>query len=283
MTPTEAAADMREKAKEIAEYERRNATDDIQQATAFRIRRGIGQLPIPTEVRVERWNLSLIEAMKIAEQGIKTWREKPHNAKWWRRIDGTPIPNDLMVNVAEAFSEALGPASALPTEAAEPGELERLRQELDKAHGDMDATMEGWDALCASSDKLEADLAHMKAELEEWKQKYAAICIGADPNASANAKEFRTAVERACDDAIGRYKHEAREAVTDLACMKEALGIARSALEPFAAAYEYVDDRVRGEGMMQPKRLLKAITVGDFRRADRAYTAIANALQEPQS
>ena len=47
--------------------------------------------------------MNFIEAMKVAEEGYKTWSEKPHNAKWVKRIDGTPIPNDLLVNIAEAF------------------------------------------------------------------------------------------------------------------------------------------------------------------------------------
>jgi hypothetical protein len=51
-----------------------------------------------------------------------------------------------------------------------------------------------------------------QAKIDEWERKYHKICIGADPNASADAKEFRAATERACDDAIVRYKHEARTA-----------------------------------------------------------------------
>lgn len=43
-------------------------------------------------------------AMIIAEQGLTVWREKPHNAKWWKRIDGTPIPNDLLSCIAEMFA-----------------------------------------------------------------------------------------------------------------------------------------------------------------------------------
>lgn len=40
-------------------------------------------------------------AMRIAERGFKTWAEKEHNKKWVERIDGTPIVNDLLVNIAE--------------------------------------------------------------------------------------------------------------------------------------------------------------------------------------
>ena len=44
-------------------------------------------------------------ALDICNEGLRRWREKPHNAKWWRRIDGTPIPNDLMVNIADAMRD----------------------------------------------------------------------------------------------------------------------------------------------------------------------------------
>jgi len=36
-----------------------------------------------------------------ARRGLMKWQEQPHNAKWWKKIDGTPIPNDLVVCIAE--------------------------------------------------------------------------------------------------------------------------------------------------------------------------------------
>lgn len=48
-----------------------------------------------------------VQAMDAVERGLRVWREKPHNAKWWRRIDGTPIPNDLCVCIAEEVSKAM--------------------------------------------------------------------------------------------------------------------------------------------------------------------------------
>ena len=47
--------------------------------------------------------VGFMEAMDVVEAGFNTWKGKAHNAKWWRHIDGTPIPNDLMVNIAEAI------------------------------------------------------------------------------------------------------------------------------------------------------------------------------------
>lgn len=54
----------------------------------------------------------------------------------------------------------------------------------------------------------------------------------------------------------------------------EALRVAEEALKPFAVAYDFVDDRVRGEGMMQPKRLLASLKIGHFRKAERALASI---------
>jgi hypothetical protein len=45
------------------------------------------------------------KAMDIAQKGFATWAAKEHNRKWVRLIDGTPIPNDLLVNIAMAFVE----------------------------------------------------------------------------------------------------------------------------------------------------------------------------------
>ena len=47
--------------------------------------------------------MNFMQAMDIVEEGFRIWRGKEHNAKWWKRIDGTPIPNDLAVNIAEAM------------------------------------------------------------------------------------------------------------------------------------------------------------------------------------
>src|SRR5271155_3529283 len=58
------------------------------------------------------------EVLRAADAGLKRWAEKPGNAKWWKRIDGTPIPNDLLVNIAESVREA--PLLAQPATAAAP-------------------------------------------------------------------------------------------------------------------------------------------------------------------
>jgi hypothetical protein len=43
--------------------------------------------------------------------GYDDWAGKPHNAKWVRKIDGTPIPNDLCVCIFNRLS-TLAPSAA---------------------------------------------------------------------------------------------------------------------------------------------------------------------------
>ena len=61
--------------------------------------------------------MNFIEALRAAQRGLDNWRLKPHNARWWSRIDGTPIPDDLLVCIAEEVakqSETGGAKPALP-------------------------------------------------------------------------------------------------------------------------------------------------------------------------
>lgn len=44
------------------------------------------------------------DSFKICEIGFTNWRLKDHNKKWFKKIDGTPIHNDLLCCIAEAFS-----------------------------------------------------------------------------------------------------------------------------------------------------------------------------------
>lgn len=53
----------------------------------------------------------------IAQQGFENWKAKPHNARWFRKIDGTPIPNDLTICIGEAFSARIRSLSARLAEA----------------------------------------------------------------------------------------------------------------------------------------------------------------------
>ena len=56
-------------------------------------------------------------AAKLVPTGYTFWAQKPHNAKWARKIDGTPIPNDLPVCIQEiirAEAAAIRAAKATP-------------------------------------------------------------------------------------------------------------------------------------------------------------------------
>lgn len=50
--------------------------------------------------------MDFMQAMDVVERGFRTWAEKPYNKKWFAQIDGTPIHNDLCVNIAEAVVKA---------------------------------------------------------------------------------------------------------------------------------------------------------------------------------
>ena len=54
------------------------------------------------------------DALSFAEKGFNAWAAKDHNRKWVRKIDGTPIKNDLLVNIATAIAEAHVTAQAHP-------------------------------------------------------------------------------------------------------------------------------------------------------------------------
>lgn len=66
------------------------------------VRLELAGLLIPTR---DRTRLAFPNAMLIAEHGFNAWAAKAHNAKWVKLIDGTPIKNDLLVNIALAICE----------------------------------------------------------------------------------------------------------------------------------------------------------------------------------
>jgi hypothetical protein len=52
--------------------------------------------------------LDFVESLKIAESVFEKYRND--QPKWWRRMDGTPILNDVAVRMAEAFRDHYRPA-----------------------------------------------------------------------------------------------------------------------------------------------------------------------------
>jgi hypothetical protein len=78
-----------------------------------------------------RWGYA--EIATLAEEGLFIWRSKPHNAKWWSRIDGTPIPNDLVSCIAECIATALaGRAALAPPAESGATELDAMRDHEDR-------------------------------------------------------------------------------------------------------------------------------------------------------
>lgn len=53
--------------------------------------------------------IDFVEALTLVKEGYDTWATKPHNKTWVRRLDGTPIPNDLCVCIAEELVRSLAP------------------------------------------------------------------------------------------------------------------------------------------------------------------------------
>ncbi|MCB1281879.1 MAG: hypothetical protein KDB18_10190 [Salinibacterium sp.] len=47
--------------------------------------------------------MDLPTALDICDRGFETWATNPTNKRWFRKIDGTPIPNDLKVAIAQAM------------------------------------------------------------------------------------------------------------------------------------------------------------------------------------
>jgi hypothetical protein len=41
--------------------------------------------------------------LEDVQRGYDAWAAKPHNAKWVRKIDGTPIANDIVVSIFDAL------------------------------------------------------------------------------------------------------------------------------------------------------------------------------------
>ena len=55
----------------------------------------------------------------IAQRGFEKWRAKEHNKKWFRKIDGTPIPNDVVVCIAQEFADTACPVMPVRQETAD--------------------------------------------------------------------------------------------------------------------------------------------------------------------
>lgn len=61
-------------------------------------------MPLPPGAQ-ER--LKSVNAICVAQAGYDRWAAKPHNAKWVKKLDGTPVPNDIVVCIAEEIVRML--------------------------------------------------------------------------------------------------------------------------------------------------------------------------------
>lgn len=59
------------------------------------------------ELREAHNQMTMFWFMEMCLGGLRTWREKPYNSKWSNLIEGTPIPNDLPVVMAQYLTDAV--------------------------------------------------------------------------------------------------------------------------------------------------------------------------------
>jgi len=79
-------------------------------------------------------------ALDMAHAGFDAWAAKPHNRKWARSIDGTPIKNDLLVNIADAI------VAGIPETPMEERQARILRMEK-RIHNQRQALRENWEII----------------------------------------------------------------------------------------------------------------------------------------
>lgn len=47
--------------------------------------------------------IDFVDAMRLIDEAWNEWAEKDHNKKWVKRLEGTPIRNDLSCHIARKF------------------------------------------------------------------------------------------------------------------------------------------------------------------------------------
>ncbi len=70
---------------------------------------------LATEVVAER--RMTMNLLCTVQAGFDRWAAKPHNAKWVRKLDGTPIANDIVINIFEELKAAADSGEADPDDA----------------------------------------------------------------------------------------------------------------------------------------------------------------------
>lgn len=77
-----------------------HSEETIREATKLFIIPARAVIALTLKAAAEDW-------IAVAQSGFDAWANKPHNARWARKIDGTPIPNDLTICIGEAFANRL--------------------------------------------------------------------------------------------------------------------------------------------------------------------------------
>ena len=115
------------------------------------------------------------ECIDIAREAFDAWASKPHNKRWFKRIDGTPIINDIIVNMAVTFgahgviakrapSDLMVPLSALTAQAAALEAAEREAATLKARIAELEADTSRLDFL----DDLNARLNAASGTVYRW-------------------------------------------------------------------------------------------------------------------
>ena len=89
-----------------------------------------------------------LDWIAIAQRGFEAWKAKPHNARWFRKIDGTPIPNDLTICIGQAFADELARRSPPPA-------VEGGWREIETAPKDGTRILLCWKAFSGVSEHVE--------------------------------------------------------------------------------------------------------------------------------
>lgn len=97
-------------------------------------------------------------AIATATFGYIRWAEKPHNAKWVRMIDGTPIPNDLPVCIANEFAATIATLRA---------ENEALRAQVATTRADALEEAAKASAILAEREKSRKRVEELEAALRK--------------------------------------------------------------------------------------------------------------------
>jgi hypothetical protein len=117
------SAERDELAARLAEAER--ARDDYNDDSVRLVHEKMDAID---NLRAANTKLGFVEALDACQRGLALWRDKPHNFKWWNRIDGTPIPNDLLVCIAEILQQTANADRVNLTTAN--AEIAQMRQQI---------------------------------------------------------------------------------------------------------------------------------------------------------